>query len=386
MAKGKRRGKGEGSIYRRKDGRWVGQIENGYYPNGRRRYVRVVRSTQREVIEAMDTLTAGGRVLDGSMRLADFLDAWLGHLADGGTGAKGRPVAENTVTTYRSIVDGWIKPERIGHLRLRDVSARDIEVWTTALRRRKRKLAQSSIAKAKTMLTGALAWAVLHDKIAANPAREIMIAQKRAGQLDDRLSRDERAKVLDGIDSEAWGVAAVLGLRLGLRVGEVAGLRWSDIDFKEREVRIRRTATKTDESAGTLPLLAEVADALRSRKRHQAAERLKAGALWIETGYIITDHRGRAVSTGRIRSSWNRRLAAMGIAHRCSRCGTDEKCSGSMRRFHAGRHTTATLLLDDGVPLEVVSAICRHANLSITSDIYAKVTKDSMRRSLAKLA
>ncbi len=55
------------------------------------------------------------------------------------------------------------------------------------------------------------------------------------------------------------------------------------------------------------------------------------------------------------------------------------------RRFHASRHTCAVLLLDQGVPLEVVSAVLGHANLSITADIYARVTADAKRRALSLL-
>jgi integrase len=54
-------------------------------------------------------------------------------------------------------------------------------------------------------------------------------------------------------------------------------------------------------------------------------------------------------------------------------------------RFHAARHTTAVLLLDQGVPLEVVSAVLGHSGLAITADIYGRVTADAKRRALAKL-
>jgi len=56
------------------------------------------------------------------------------------------------------------------------------------------------------------------------------------------------------------------------------------------------------------------------------------------------------------------------------------------RRFHASRHTAASLLLDRGVPLEVVSAILGHASLSVTADVYARVSMDAKRRALETLS
>lgn len=364
----KRRGKGEGSVYQRADGRWVGQVENGFYANGRRKYLRIVRKTQGEVIEAMRTVRKGGKVLDGNMRVSALMDAWLGHLADEG-GKDGQELSPSTIKAYRSMVDGWIKPHRIGGRRLRDLEARDIEVWLGQLK--SQGLAQSSRAKAKVMLSGALGWAVRHRKMLTNPAREVTVRQSRRGKLDDNMNREQVHQVLAIVADDPFEVAAVLGLKLGLRIGEVVGLRWSDIDFETAELHVRRTITKTDEGARTLPLLPEVAEALKRRRSHQDAERLTAGPLWIQTGYVLTNVRGQAVSTNGLRRWWHQL---------CERAGVGR------HRFHSGRHTCATLLLDDGIPLEVVSAICGHANLAITADIYAKVTKDSMRRSLTKFA
>jgi hypothetical protein len=66
-------------------------------------------------------------------------------------------------------------------------------------------------------------------------------------------------------------------------------------------------------------------------------------------------------------------------------CG-DKRAGVGRRRFDAGRHAAATLLLDEGVPLEVVSVVLGHASLAITTDVYARVTQDSKRRHLELLA
>lgn len=80
------RGQGEGSIYRRGDGYWVGQVEIGHYPNGRRRRARVVRRYRADVVEALDELrrqVRDGVVPDRTRSVATFLAFWLDEVAAG---------------------------------------------------------------------------------------------------------------------------------------------------------------------------------------------------------------------------------------------------------------------------------------------------------------
>lgn len=108
----------------------------------------------------------------------------------------------------------------------------------------------------------------------------------------------------------------------------------------------------------------------REHRRRQAAEQLAAGPLWQDNGHVFTNDDGRPLHPRVALTWWHRLTTDAGMGR---------------RRFHAARHTTAVLLLDQGVPLEVVSAVLGHASLSITADIYARVTADAKRRALAKL-
>src|SRR5690606_17617121 len=128
---------------------------------------------------------------------------------------------------------------------------------------------------------------------------------------------------------------------------------------------------KTYAGARTVPLIAQVDAALRAHRRRQAAEQLAAGELWQDTGFVFTGVDGRPFHPKTAWAWWRRLTVAAGIGP---------------RRFHASRHTCATLMLEDGVPLEVVSAILGHAGLSITADTYARVSNDAMRRALAQAA
>ncbi|HJQ41729.1 MAG TPA: tyrosine-type recombinase/integrase, partial [Jatrophihabitantaceae bacterium] len=127
---------------------------------------------------------------------------------------------------------------------------------------------------------------------------------------------------------------------------------------------------KTAAGVRTVPLVGNLVDVLRSHRARQAQERLAAGRTWVDRDHVFTTLRGEPLGASAIWTWWNAVTARADIGH---------------HRFHATRHTAATMLLDEGVPLEVVSAILGHANLSITADVYAKVTQDAKRRALSTL-
>jgi integrase len=103
-----------------------------------------------------------------------------------------------------------------------------------------------------------------------------------------------------------------------------------------------------------LPLVAGTAEALREHRRRQAAERLALGRLWVDTGHVFTTSTGTPLDPRNVNRWWSALCERARVGH---------------RRFHAARHTAATLLLEQGVPLEVVSAVLGHAGLAITADV-----------------
>src|SRR5690606_5547181 len=105
-------------------------------------------------------------------------------------------------------------------------------------------------------------------------------------------------------------------------------------------------------------------------RRRQAAERL-ASPIWHDSGHVFCNEIGGPLDPRNVSRWWNHLTEAAGIGR---------------RRFHASRHTAATLMLAQGVPLEVVSAVLGHAGLSITADVYAQVGEDAKRDALRRLA
>ncbi len=175
-----------------------------------------------------------------------------------------------------------------------------------------------------------------------------------------------------------------MALTLGLRLGEVLGLAWEDVDLDHRTLKARRAVQridrklilkepKTDKSRRTLTLPASLVAALRAQQDRQTFERAAAGNRWQEKGLVFTQTGGLLDPRNVIRS-WHRVQVAHGLPR---------------RTFHSTRHTAASLMLAEGVPVKVVQVL-GHSLLSTTADIYSHLfpeafaeAADAMERALA---
>ncbi len=364
MAK-KVRGKGEGSVYQRADGYWVGQIEVGRDANGRRRRARVVRKGKPEVLAALDDLrrqVGDGVIPDRTRSVATFLDFWLDEVIAG-------QVADSSLTEYRKRITRIVPS--IGHVKLGKLTTAHVQALANDLAKRYPrgvKTRQTTLAT----LRQALRWAVAADLLARNPAEHVSGPRTTAAKVDDALTADEAAAVLSAATDDDIEALVWLALKYGLRLGELLDLRWSDIDLDAGELTVRQAKTRA--GVRSLPLIPDAERILRAHRKRSPV----TGA----DGYVFPTSVGTRRSPQRTRQDWSRILTEARIEHRCRNCGTGDPCSTAVRRFHASRHTAATLLLESGVPLEVVSAILGHSNIGVTADIYAKVRSDLKRKAL----
>jgi integrase len=417
------RGKGEGSVYERGDGKWIAQVEAGRLPSGRRRYSRVTCRTKKEALAALRDLQRQADVgvrPDRTQTVGQYLDWWAANVLPGS-------VKESTVENYCTVIAAYIQPH-VGAVRLAKLSPQDVatmlrELEQTGLSPRTRQYARA-------VLRRALRWAEQSGLVLRNAAALADGPKKSTTKLDDALTAPQAEAVIEAAAGHRLAALPLVALRLGLRKGELLALRWSDVDLDAGHLSVGGTlkrvgwrhgcddpavcaqplhrkgckakcdkhrrcprpcppgctrhadkcpqrqggglsldTTKTDAGARTIPLVAGTMEALRDHRRRQAEERL-AAPVWLESGHVFADALGGPLDGRNTLRVWHGWTEAAGVGR---------------RRFHASRHTAATLLLDQGVPLEVVSAILGHAGLSITADTYAKVSQDSMRRALAKL-
>jgi integrase len=198
---------------------------------------------------------------------------------------------------------------------------------------------------------------------------------RNVAELVDRIPSDpktpatftpaELQTVLDHIDGDRYAIAWQLALT-GLRRGEVAGLRWNDIDLEARMLQISSTrlrfgkhlvedTPKSRAGRRTLPIPEHLSAALRTARAIQATDRLALGEHYEASGYVVVDEAGTALSPHALTSRWARMLKAAGVRH---------------IRFHDARHTCETLMHLQDVPIAVISAWLGHASKAFTMATY----------------
>ncbi|MGC1207671.1 MAG: site-specific integrase, partial [Ornithinimicrobium sp.] len=168
----------------------------------------------------------------------------------------------------------------------------------------------------------------------------------------------------------------------GLRRGEALALRWTDVDLVNHLLRVRGTLarldgdlvvtdTKTAKSNRVIHMTPTTESILRTAKASQSADRLRAGSIWTQTGYVFT------TETGQPCDPRNALRALKSAASKAEMPGIG---------LHTLRHSAASVILSGGVPLKVVSEILGHASIAITGDIYGHVSPDVSRDALDGLS
>jgi integrase len=338
----RRRGRGEASIYHRKDGRWVGQYEIG----GKRRYV--YGKTRKEVAAQLAKAIADGNeglVFDSDhLSVAQYLDRWLDSIM--GT------VRESTWVRHEINVRVHLKPA-LGRVRLGKLNPLQVQSFY----RCKLDEGQSaaSVLKIHSTLSKSLKQAVRWRLVPVNSCLAVVLPRITKPEIQP-LDADQMKALLEasrGTDSYAlW----VLMATTGVRVGEALGLRWDDLNLEARTLRINRTVyrgvsslPKTDSSRRTIKLCKLATEALKQHPQ--------------KCEWVFPTSIGTTINVNNLRyRTWKQLLERAGLP------------SGT--RIHDLRHSAATLLLSKGVPIKVVSELLGHSDVSITLSIYAHVLPD----------
>lgn len=365
-----KRANGEGSVRQRPNGRWEGRVSYIDPATEKRRSVSVYGATaaeaRRELKKVRARLDDGKRAKDAPDTVASWLERWR----ESSLAASDRRAT--TKSLYGSLSRKHLEDGDIGRKRLDKLKPSDVEAMIVELRGKG--LADSTVRSTYTALRLALDVAVRDGLLASNPAAKV----KRPAVVRQEakyLPAADVARLLDAAKDLRYYVAVLMMATTGLRRGEVAGLRWSDIDLTEGELRVRNTLSrvdgelvltepKTDHSRRRLPLHASVVTELKAWRKQQLEERLAAGNLWTDTGMVFCTELGTMVDPRNMLRTVELAAAKAEIAD-----------VGA----HTMRHSAAVAWLESGVHIKAAADLLGHSSISITGDLYGHTSDDTAR-------
>jgi integrase len=363
----RRRGKGEGSIYRRaSDGRWIAAL---IMADGR----RVVRraSSRKDAAAKLELLLkarAEGQALPADRSAAAFLNEWL-------TVVK-HTVAAGTFERYEQYIRVHAIPA-LGRIRLGRLTPQHVQrLYQDKLAAG---LSPTTVSHLHTVLHGAFAEAVRWGLL---PRNVVSLARppRKAHVEVVALTVEQARALLAAAAGNRFEALFVLALKTGMRRGELLALRWEDVDLDKGMIQVRGTLRRTREgltfgvpktaaSRRQVVLSPSLEAALRRHRARQEKECQGVGDLWLNLGLVFPNTLGRPMEPRDLLANVYRPLL--------DRAGLPPVT------FHALRHTAATLLLSEGEHPKVVQELLGHAQVSITLDRYSHMTPRLMSNAAA---
>ena len=368
-----RRGRGEGSIYKRKEGRWAAAIS---LDGGKRSYL--YGKTRAEVATklrgAQQARANGLPFADGRMTLGEFLHTWLFDIAS----TRVRP---RTWQGYEQIVRLHLTPA-LGQVRLAKLSPPHVERMMKdglAAGRSPRAVAHDR-AVLRAALNAAMKWGLVGRNVAmlTDPPR-VPEAEPHA------LSRADAQRILTAVEGDRLEALFTVGLAVGLRQSEALGLRWSDIDLRTGRLSVGRALQrydrdfhldepKTKRSRRTVALPGPVVQSLREHRARQLEERLRAGPAWVGERWgdlVFSNETGAPLHGTTVARRFKQLIAEAGLP--------------PMRYQHL-RHGAASLMAAQGVPPRVAMEVLGHSQISTTMNIYSHVAPESQQLAADRVA
>lgn len=373
----KRRPQGDGMVRKRSDGRWEARIVIGHKNDGTPMHKSVFGKTQKETLDklhrAIETYRDVDLCEDSRMTLGEWLDKWLDEYMI-------FTLRESTMQSYRMIVNHYIKPY-LGGKPLTSLTTADIQKLYNKLKKEGRvredpikgkTLADSMVRGIHMMLHEALDAAVKERLIVRNPTNGTTVP--KPNYPDKQVLDDgQLEKFLGMIEAYPdWRDFFYTECMTGLRRGKICGLKWSDIDFENRRLRVERSLsavtngkiqigeTKTGAGKRTIVLPPTLAALLAKRKENALNE-------WV------------------FYNPCNPNLP-MNPAAAYQKLHTILKNAELPRiRFHDLRHTFATMALENGRDIKTLSAMIGHVSAETTLNIYSHITDTMQQQAAARI-
>lgn len=283
-------------------------------------------------------------------------------------------LAASTYKRYSSIIEELKKT--FGETPVQSIEPYFVEQYFKTLI--KRGLAPTTIAKYRVVLNQVFEFAQELHVIKTIPLVKSRLKGNSNTYTFQVWSTEEIDQFLSAIYDTPLYMPVLLASQTGMRLGEVLALKWSEVDFKNRQLTVRYSlaldgtlkTTKTKHSRRTLKLMASTLEALEKRKLLQKKNKLFYGAKYFKSDFVCTFPDGKPVSRNYVATTFPRKVKQLNF---------------SKIRFHDLRHSFATIALSHGVNAKVVQEILGHTTIRTTLDIYSHVIPTMQAQSVEVL-
>ena len=381
----KKRNHNEGSIRERADGRFEIRVTAGYdFEIGKPKRISYYAKTKAEAIQKLHEeeykIHFQKHVDPTSTTFLDWLRLWLE------TYMKNK-VKQSTYVSYRGYIENHLAPA-FPTLKLKDLTTKLLQDFYN-YKQNTQGLSPKTILNLHRCLHKAMNQAVLEHYIDFNPCDAVSLPRNEKPQVEI-LTREEQQKLIYTSYKYRYGIFIRLTLATGIRLGELLGLRWEDIDFGKRMLSIRRTINrlpkvdyngvgnsteiviqepKTKNSIRSIPLIPNIASELQQWKNVQQNDAMTSGAAYQDSGFLVTNPFGGYLEPRTFKDAYDEILKASGLGH---------------YTFHALRHTFATRAMEQGMDAKTTSILLGHSSVSFTLDTYTHVL-DSQKQEEMKV-
>jgi len=365
-----------------KNNRWYVLVDVPAGPDGKRRRrgvggFKTKREAKAAEAEALRRIRDGMFVEPSRLTVGAYLtEMWLPSMAS--------QVRATTLGGYRHNVRAYIVP-RLGDIPLQRLTTARVGVFYGELvasgGQNGRPLSPKTVRYVHTTLRRALRDAMADGLVVRNVAAQARPPRARRVEMHTWTAAEVGA-FLASVREDRLYTGWLMLATLGLRRGELLGLRWSDVDLTTGRIAIRHTLVmvdgkpamaepKTAKGRRSLTLAPQVLEAVRGHRAHQAAERLSWGANYTDSGLVITTEDGRPMHPETLSGLFVRQTRRAGLPQ---------------IRLHDLRHSVASILLAQGVHPKVVSELLGHATIALTLDTYSHVIPSLQQEAAAVVA
>jgi integrase len=391
---------GEGSIFQRKsDNRWVGSAYVLTVDGARKRktvYGDTWEEAHEKLVELKSKSQRGIPVPNRAWNVGDYLRYWLQVYVS--------ELKPKTAEGYESAVRLHLIPD-LGRKRLDRLQVQHVKTFLNGFKvkclccasgadkRRKvdrrccsagrccqRRPSVRQVQYVHAVLRNALQHAMREELVSRNVAMLVKVKTPRY-KTGKGLLLDEVKALLRAVRDHRLYALYLVAATMGLRRGELLGLRWSDVNLDKGTVEVAKTVqrtggrlliqdAKTESSESVIPLPEMTRKALQEHRDRQDKERIDAGDVWQDHDLVFPSEVGTPIEPRNLSRHFATLRAKAGL---------------EAVRLHDLRHTVVSVLMDLGVPPHTVQAIARHSDVKITLQVYAHTNLTAMREALNKL-